>query len=97
MPETNESPKADCTLSDGTKVYFDKHKIKPKEWRELWDPGQSLEEGQAIMARFAGLEFEHMGELSMYDWQLLMSAAVRVVNIPVLPNEISSASKSTSQ
>lgn len=89
-----EESKPDCVLSDGTKVFFDKHNIKPREWRELFSPEQSEEDGQRTIARFAGLEFEHVADLSMYDWQLLIGSASEKVREPVTPN---SRSVSTGQ
>jgi hypothetical protein len=86
MTEKQETVKADVVLSDGTEVYFDKHNIKPKEWRELFSTEQSEEDGQRIMARFACLEFEYVADLSMYDWQLLIAAAITKVREPVSPN-----------
>lgn len=84
MPK-QEKQKPDVTLSDGTDVFFDKHKIKPREWRSLFSNEQSDEEGWRIMANFAGLEEGYVGDLSMYDWQLLIAAAVNKVREPV-PN-----------
>lgn len=89
MSEKTNQPKPDVVLSDGTAVFFDKHNIKPREWKELFSPEQSEEDGQRIMANFAGLEFEYVAELSMHDWQLLIAGAIAKVREPVAPNLIS--------
>lgn len=86
MSEKTNQPKPDVVLSDGTGVFFDKHNIKPREWKEMFSPEQSDEDGQRIMARFACLEFEYVTELSLYDWQLLVVSAVAKVREPVAPN-----------
>lgn len=85
MSDKQEPRKPDCTLSDGTQVFFDKHNIKPREWRAMFSDEQSEEDGQRVMARFACLEFEQVAELSMHDWQLLVAAAVAKVREPVNP------------
>lgn len=85
-----EKQKPDVTLSDGTEVYFDKHKIKPREWRALFSSEQSDEEGWRIMGNFAGLDESYVGDLSMYDWQMLIAAAVEKVREPV-PNSRSAS------
>lgn len=84
----NETNKPDVTLSDGVEVRFDKHNIKPREWRALFDPAQPDEDGQRTIAAFAGLPFEYVSELSLYDWQLLLRVAADVVRAPVLPNSL---------
>jgi hypothetical protein len=88
MAEATEksTPKPDVVLSDGVEIFFDKKRIKVREWVALHDPEQSLEEGDAILARFAGVEPEYVSELSMYDRQLLYVAAREVVQKPVDPN-----------
>lgn len=86
--EKPEEIRPDCILSDGTEIFFDKHKIKPREWRSLFDVDQKEEEGQRIMANFSCVDFEYIRELSMYDWQVLIATAIKVVNRPV-PNSLS--------
>ena len=81
-----QQPKPDITLSDGTPVFFDKHNIKQKEWLALFDRNQPEEEGWDIMSRFAGLPTEYVSDLSVFDWQLLISGAVKKVQEPVSPN-----------
>jgi hypothetical protein len=78
--------KADVTLSDGVEITFDKRKIKVYEWKSLHDPEQPEEEGEAILARFAGVEVEYLHELSVYDRQLLYLTARDVVQRPPDPN-----------
>ena len=93
--DKDKNVKPDCVLSDGTDVHFDKHNIKPREWRAMFSDEQSEEDGQRIMAKFAGLDFEYVTDLSMYDWQLLVAAAIVKVREPVLAKN--SESVSTSQ
>ena len=92
----SKEPTADVVLSDGTEVIFDKHNIKPKEWRELFNPEQAEEDGQRTIAKFACLEFEYVAELSMYDWQLLLRTAGEKVREPVTNPNSQSASISQS-
>jgi len=91
MAKPKEEPKADVVLSDGTEVMFDKHNIKQREWRELFNPEQNEEDGQRTIAKFACLEFEYVAELSLYDWQLLIRAAREKVLEPILPNSPSAS------
>lgn len=81
-----EEKKPDCILSDGTKVYFDKHNIKPREWKSLFDPLQPEEEGERIIAKFACLPVEKVHDLSVFDSQMLYAAAGAVIREPVDPN-----------
>ena len=75
--EKQQAPKPDCVLSDGTEVFFDKRNIRPREWKSLFDPEQAEEDAAAIVARFSGLPFERVMDLSVYDSQLIY-AAMRV-------------------
>jgi hypothetical protein len=82
-----ENGKPDVVLSDGTKVFFDKHRIKPREWRECFSNDQSPEDGERVIARFAGLDYDgYACELSLHDWQLLFAGARAKVLEPVVPN-----------
>lgn len=84
--EETKKPQPDVTLSDGTEVFFDKHRIKPKEWRLMISKDSDPEESNRLLAQFAGLEFEHVDDLSLYDIQLLFRAAYDKVLEPVVPN-----------
>ena len=89
----NETPerKPDCTLSDGTPVYFDKRKIKPREWYALHDPATPDEDGETIMSRFAGLDLEYYRELNVYDYQLIWGTAKQKIAEPIFPNSVSAS------
>lgn len=91
--EEKKAPKPDVVLSDGTAVFMDKHNIKPREWKSLFDPEQSEDEAAQIIARFTGLDFDYVLDLSVYDSQLLYAAMAIKIREQVVPN---SASVSTS-
>lgn len=84
--QKQQAPKPDVTLSDGTPVYLDKHKIRPREWKSLFDPEQSEEEAAAIISRFSGLPEETILDLSVYDSQMLYAAMAIKIREPVAPN-----------
>jgi hypothetical protein len=84
----NDKPTPDCILSDNTEVTFDKHRIKWREWIEMFSTEQIDEERLRSLAKFAGLDFDYVYELSMYDVQLLTDTAIKVKNNPV-PNLLS--------
>jgi hypothetical protein len=86
---TEVTSKADVVLTDGTRVCFDKRKIKAKEWRELFSKDQSDDDGWRVIGKFAGLTFEYVSDLSIYDWQILFDAAIKKVREPVDPNLLS--------
>ncbi len=90
--DKQETRKPDCVLSDGTEVFFDKHNIKMREWRSLFDPEQPEEEGEEIMARFACIPLEMMREITVYDRQLLNAAALLKMREPVEVKNLASAS-----
>lgn len=83
-----EEKKENCVLSDGTKVYFDKHNIKPREWKSLFNPEQPEEEAERIMSAFSGLPVEKIHDLSVFDSQLLYAAAAVIIREPVDPNSV---------
>ena len=78
--------KPDVVLSDGVEIFLDKRRVKVYEWKALHDPEQSEEDGEAIMARFAGVEPAYIHELSVYDRQILYIAMRDVVQRPPDPN-----------
>lgn len=78
--------KPDCTLSDGTPVFFDKRRIKAREWKALFDPQQADEEANQIIARFTGLPFEYVNDLSVYDMQVIWLGMRRKIAEPLDPN-----------
>ena len=84
MNEKKQQP--DVTLSDGVEVYFDKHNIKPREWKRLFDQDQPEEEAHDIIHRFACLPLEYVQDMNLYDWQLIIRAAIIKVREPVAPN-----------
>jgi hypothetical protein len=85
-PEVAPAIKPDVVLSDGKAIHFDKRKIKTKEWRDLFSKDQTDEDGWRVIGKFAGLTYEYVSELSIYDWQLLFGAAIAKVREPVDPN-----------
>jgi hypothetical protein len=81
-----DEKKPDCTLSDGTAIYFDKRKITRKEWMRLFDSDQPPAEADEIVGRFAGMPAETVANMNLYDWQLLNAAMFEAVRRPVSPN-----------
>jgi hypothetical protein len=53
---------------------IDLRKMTHKQWRSLFDPTQSEEDADAIVARVSGLSVEEVGELNFYDFRALFSA-----------------------
>lgn len=79
-------PKPDVVMSDGTQVFMDKHNIRPREWKSLFDPEQTEEEAAQIIARFTGLSFERVMDLSVYDSQKLYAAMAVKIREPIDPS-----------
>lgn len=57
---------------NGRDFEIDLSKITIKEYRALRDPDQPEDEGDAILAKAAGMELDEVQELSYLDWRLLV-------------------------
>ena len=79
-------PVPDCILSNGTEVFFDKHQITPREWRDMQQLDRFSEEVQQTIAKFAKLDFEMVASLDMQDWDQLLTCAFKVAYTPARPN-----------
>ena len=78
---------ADVTLSDGREITFDLMKVSYKQWKGIWNPGESEEDTDATIARCAGITFDELLELPQPDFKALIHALHRKGTQPLsVPN-----------
>lgn len=73
---------ADVVLS-GREITFDLEKMTIKEFRELFDPNQSDEKGDEIIARVSGMTADDISALSFVDYKKLSKAFFKKAKEPL--------------
>jgi hypothetical protein len=66
---------------------IDLRKLTHKEWRGLFDPTQSEQDGDEIIARIAGMTLEEVENLNFYDFRALFQAITDKARQP-LENDV---------
>ena len=76
-----EDKKPDCVLSDGREVFIDLTKVTIAEWRTMFDKDSTTEEGDAILAKCAGLK--DVGKLNVMDYKRVAAAMFKRFREPL--------------
>lgn len=86
--------RADIVLSDGTELDIDLYKVSIKEWRSMFDPEQSDEEGDKLLAKIVGTDVEYLQSLSQPDFRLVLQSVILKAREPLLdPNSQSGSTE----
>lgn len=70
-------------LSGGREVTFDLNRITVAEWRALFDADQSAEDGDATLAKAAGLTAEEIAVMGFSDYRRLTKAFFEAAKEPL--------------
>lgn len=76
-------PMADLILGGGREVNFDLSKISEREYRTLFDRGQSIEDEDALIAKVTGLGVEELLDLSKNDFKRIWASFFKKVREPL--------------
>lgn len=83
MEKNLGDPKADITLPGGREITFDLSRISEREYRTLFDRGQSIEDEDALIAKVTGLAVEELLDLSKADFKRIWAAFFKKVREPL--------------
>lgn len=82
--DKNQDIKPDFVLDDGREIIFDLRKLKVKEWRSLFDEGQTAEEEDAILTKCSDqLDDGAISELNYLEWRGLVIAFYEAARRPL--------------
>ncbi len=79
----SEEKKPDFTLSDGTAITFDLRKMTRRQWKGIFDPGESDEESDVTVARVCGIEIKKLLELDLIEYKTLLNALIARARQPL--------------
>lgn len=84
---------ADVTLHGGRVITIDLHRISMREYRAMVDTSQPREQGDATLAKAAGLTVEELLDLPQPDYRRLVGAVIKAAREPLAdPNSVSASS-----
>lgn len=78
---TENNPKV-FTLSDGTEVSFDFSELTRREFNAMFDPAQTLKDGDATITKITGLTAEQLDNMLKWDSVRLIREIILRANRP---------------